>query len=309
MPDQSPHITLALCTFNGAARLSEQLQSFLDQDHKAWSLWVSDDGSEDDTLDILDAFARDHGARHPVRVVQGPRAGAGQNYLSLLCHPEFPAGPVALSDQDDVWYPDKLGRALSRLAPVAGPAVYGAQSRHVSPDLTPIGASRRAPGPFCFANALVQNVVSGHSAVLNAEGLALLRAAGVRPGIAFHDWWLYLLITGAGGQVVIDDAEVLLYVQHGHNMMGAHRGARATMARMAMVLRSEYRGWVDSNCAALADCAAWLTPEARTLLERYRTAPARRGWSRIALMRELGLRRQSTIGTLCLYLAAGLGRL
>lgn len=312
-PDQTmyqprPRITIALCTYNGARWLGQQLDSYLAQTDLEWALWVSDDGSTDATRDILARFAADHGARHPVRILDGPREGLAANFLSLLCNPDLPLDPVALSDQDDVWQPGKLARALAQLDGQDQPAVYGSQSLHVTDDLTTIGPSRMPLGPFGFGNALVQNVISGHSAVLNPAGLALVRAAGPQPGLPFHDWWLYLLVSGAGGAVIVDDAVTLLYRQHGDNLMGAHRGPRAVQARALMVLRAEFRGLMQANVAALGRCETLLTAEVAALLREYTQSPARWGLPRVALLRRLGIRRQRRTSTAALYLAAALGR-
>lgn len=307
MVSNLPPLTIALCTYNGAAYLREQLNSYLAQDHTQWQLWVSDDGSNDATLDILKEFDRRHGDQHPLCVIKGPRQGVATNFLSLLCHPEFPTGPVALSDQDDVWLQHKLTRALTRIQDYSGPVIYGAQSLHVDDNLRTIGRSNTARSRPSFRNALVQNVISGHSCVLSAEALDLVRRAGVPMGVPYHDWWLYLLISGVGGQVVIDDATVLLYRQHESNLMGAHRGQRARITRARQVLKSEYGNWVGANTAALATRASLLDPMARQILENFRELTT--GPSRIAQLRRLGIARQGRLGTACLYAAAALGRL
>lgn len=304
MTTPPPHITIALCTYNGAAHLRAQLDSYLAQDHTAWSLWVSDDGSTDDTRTILQDFAQTHGAQHPLRVIDGPQQGVAANYLSLLCHPEFPAGMTALSDQDDIWHAHKLSRAVEVMQEATQPWLYGAQSVHVDDTLAPIGASSTTGAVPAFSNALVQNIVSGHSAVLSAQTLALVRRAGVPQGIPYHDWWLYLLVTGAGGHVVVDEAETLLYRQHGDNLMGAHGGWRSTVARLSQVFGTTYAGWLDANTAALSACAGLLTPKARETLHSFAARPRT-----LRMLRHAGIHRQGRMGTACVHLAALLRRL
>lgn len=305
MTDAHPHITIALCTLNGAAHLHEQLNSYLKQTDVNWRLWVSDDGSSDATLQILNDFSAQHGRDHEVRIVEGPKKGVAANFLSLLCHPEFPTGPVAISDQDDVWLEHKLARAYQQMQG-PGPVIYGAQSLHVDAELRPIGRSGTANSRPSFKNALVQNVISGHSCVLSAEALMLVRSAGVPQGVPYHDWWLYLLITAAGGRALVDNNAVLLYRQHGDNLMGAHSGMRARLARARQVLASEYGGWVASNTNALVSCSKLLTAEARQLLQDFRHP--KRGLGRVSQLRRLDVTRQGQLGTASLYLAAALGK-
>tara|TARA_R110002049_G_scaffold117332_2_gene270540 strand:- start:123690 stop:124613 length:924 start_codon:yes stop_codon:yes gene_type:complete len=305
MSDISTPVTIALCTYNGAAHLPAQLQSYLDQRDVDWRLWVSDDGSTDVTRDILKNFAQRHDTERDIRIVDGPRGGFCANFMSLLCHPDFPAGPVALSDQDDVWLPHKLARARDQMKGQTGPAIYGAQSLHVDSRLRPIGRSSTAGSLPSFGNALVQNIVSGHSCVLSDEALALVRSAGVPQGLPYHDWWLYMLITGAGGQATVDDETVLMYRQHGENLMGAHDGWQAKFTRARQVLGSEYGSWITANTRALTQCSDLLNAPARAVLADFLT-PAR-GLARAAQLHRLGIKRQGRIGTACLYTAAALG--
>lgn len=313
-PKALPHVTILLCTANGGRFLEAQLASYLAQSHRDWSLWVSDDGSRDDTLAQIAAFARAHGDAHEVRVVAGPGQGAAANFLSLLNHPELPEGPVALSDQDDVWLPDKLTRALTRMARAQGEngngsgVLYGAQSLHVREDLRAIAPSRPPRRPPSFANALTQNIVSGHSAVLDPAALALVRRAGLPAGVEHHDWWLYQLLAGAGARIEIDEAVVLKYRQHGRNVMGAHRGWRARAGRMKMLFDGTYGDWVKANVAALGRVESLLTPDNRDRLAQVR-ASLGRGPAGAWQLRRAGLYRQSPGASALFYAAAALGRI
>lgn len=301
-------ITILLATWNGAAHLEEQLQSYLAQNHPHWDLWISDDGSSDATIDIITAFRDRESANREVRLLSGPRRGHAANFLSLLCHPELPAGPVALSDQDDVWLPGKLRLALSALHDAGPVALYGAQSHHTDRQLRVIGRSRLPRRAPCFRNALTQNVVSGHSAVLSAGAVELVRRAGMPEGIPYHDWWLYQLVSGAGGEIVIDREKVLYYRQHHANAMGAHQGLAPRLQRVRQVLGRTYANWLGANLAALERVRDLLTPEHQTLLADLRNAPRHPGLTRPLAFHQLGLHRQTRLTTASLYLAAALGR-
>lgn len=99
------HLSVAMCTWNGARYLSEQLRSIAEQSLLPGELIVCDDGSSDETLAILENFARI--APFPVRVFMNERnLGPAKNFEKAiqLCRGEL----IALSDQDDIWYPQKL---------------------------------------------------------------------------------------------------------------------------------------------------------------------------------------------------------
>lgn len=302
-----PRVTILLATYNGATYLHDQLMSYVAQSYTKWDLWISDDGSTDGTYDVITAFRAAHGANHTIHLLEGPRQGAAANFMFLLTHPDLPSDrPVALSDQDDVWHRDKLAHALNRVRASGECFLYSGQSYHVNRDLKVTGFSRplrRSPG---FRNALTQNVVSGHSIVMDPKALALVRQAGIPEGIPYHDWWIYLLVSGAGGHIHVDDAPMIRYRQHGNNAMGAHDGLRATWIRASQVIGSIYGGWVGANVAALRAVSSLLTPEHRALLnifEHTRPGPARTR----ALWRA-GLYRQSRLASAAFYLAVFLGR-
>lgn len=303
-----PRVTILMACHQGAAHLPHQLDSIAAQRGVDWHLVASDDGSDDATPQLLERFR----ARNPDRVTlrRGPGRGASAHFLALMCAPDLPPGtleaPVALADQDDAWYPTKLKQALTRLETVEGPAVYSARSRHVTREGRPLGLSRRHPGLPSFGNALVENRISGHAAVLNAEALALVRRVGPVT-VPFHDWWLYLLMTGCGAQVICDASVVLDYRQHGGNLLGAPRGVMARLARLARVLGPEGPRLRAANRAALTHAAPWLTPQARALLADLDTAPGA-GPARAARMMRLGLTRHHAAANAATWLAATLGR-
>lgn len=302
-----PRITILLATYNGEAHLQAQLESYCAQQGVLWDLWVSDDGSTDGTRDVIDAFRAKHGTGHDIRVLDGPRKGPAANFMSLLTHPDLPTDrPVALSDQDDVWLPGKLNRALTALQKAGPVTLYSGQSFHTDAALNVIGQSRPPSRAVSFRNALTQNVVSGHSIMMDTGALALVRQAGVPEGIPYHDWWLYLLISGAGGQVCVDTARMIYYRQHKNNAMGAHDGVRPTLHRVGQVLGRTYGGWVAANVVALRKVMPLVTPEHRAVLialDAAKPGPARA----LALWR-LGLYRQTRFASACFYLAATLGR-
>lgn len=313
--DPAP-VLIALCTYNGARWLPAQLASIAAQDHRDWSLWVSDDGSSDATRDLISAFAAEH-PDHEVHLVEGPRAGgrgaAAQNFLHLINLDTLPIGPrthVALCDQDDIWLPNRLGRALSLLAaqPDAGQAlIYGGQTRHIDADGRLVGRSRRPRRAVVVENAFVQNMVSGHTLMLNPAALALARAAGRPAGVTFHDWWLSLLVLACGGRAVVDATEVVLYRQHDSNVLGAPQGSAAGWRRLWLMWRGDYARWFAANLAGLSRNDLPLTAKARQVVDGL--ASAKGAMRRSLCLWRAGAHRQGKPGTFMLYLACLLGRI
>lgn len=305
-----PNVNIVLCTHNGGAFLEAQLQSFVDQDHDEWCLWVSDDGSTDQTRQQIAAFARANPNRD-VQLIEGPQQGFAANFLSVLARKELASSWVSFADQDDVWMPHKLSRAVAQLLDVrSGSAIYASRTLQTNANLAVVRPSRRHLRPYGFGNALVQNVLSGNTIVTPPWTTDLLRetlSAGRSARVSFHDWWIYLVTTGVGLQVINDIEPGVLYRQHKGNVFGSRSGN--LVARLNLLMDRVYAGWIDRNIAGLRHIAPMLTVENQEMLAAFSN------WRETPLMRRyqapqaLGVYRQTRAENLMLRTLARMGRL
>jgi len=308
----TPHVTVLLATCNGGDALAPQLDSYLSQSLKPTQVLASDDGSSDGSQACFAAFStRATALGIDCQMHQGPGRGCTANFLSLLARAEATSDYVALSDQDDIWLPDKLATAVALLAPhQQRPALLGTRSWEWHPDHDHQTLSRVVPPPHDFRHALVQNFAGGNTMMLNRAGLALVQRAlpQVRDA-AVHDWWLYQLITGAGGLVILDQTPQILYRQHDSNQIGANRGLGSRLRRFRAMLDGTYQRWNSLNISALEPNMALLTAESQAILSsfiRHRHAPL---MLRMRMLRQTGLRRKGRINQASLWLAALLNKL
>ncbi|MDO5658250.1 MAG: glycosyltransferase [Paracoccus sp. (in: a-proteobacteria)] len=303
-------VFIALALYDGAAHLAEQLGSIAAQTHRDWRLVISDDGSRDNGPAIAQRFAATR-PKGQVTLVDGPGQGATANFLTMAGGVR-PGEYLAFSDQDDVWQPDRLSRAVAAMGPEPGLAVYGSRTTICDGALRPLAGSARYSGPFDFANALVQCVIGGNTALLSPKAAALYARAApaaIAAGIEAHDWFAYLLVSGAGGRVIRDDAETVLYRQHEGNLKGRNDTFRAMAERLRGLFGGDYGDWLAANNAALAACREMLTDENAALLDRFAQALRRPGPLAAKELASMGLRRQTRATTVALYLAALTGRL
>ncbi len=299
-----PKVAILLSTFHGQRYLAEQLDSFAAQTHANWELWASDDGSQDDTRAILGAYQ----AKWPpgrLTLQAGPAAGFVANFLTLTCNADIQADYYAYSDQDDIWEADKLERALNWLArvPQGTPALYCSRARLVDAANREIGLSPMCANP-CFANALIQNIAGGNTMVFNNAARALLRQAGARLPVVYHDWWAYMVVTGCGGQVHFDPVPTLRYRQHAANLVGMDTGWRARLKYLRQQWQGLSRGRNADNIAALRRLDDKLTPENRRILAYFARAREARLFPRLINLARSGVYCQTRLGTIRLFAEA-----
>lgn len=305
-----PRVAILLCTYQGRAFLARQLNSFALQRYRNWKVWSADDGSQDGTLDILQA-CRDTWGEDRLSVTQGPGKGPAANFLTLVCRGDIQAEYYAYSDQDDVWDDDKLERALACLrgVPQSTPALYCSRARLVDEQDVETGMTSLCGVSPSFSNALVQNLAGGNTMVFNKAARELLCAAGPDVDVPMHDWWTYLVVAGCGGIVIYDRIPSISYRQHSGNVVGEESGLLARFSRGLAWARGDFRARNGRNITALRRIEGKLSPQGREVLGLF--VLAREEWllPRLLGLLRAGIHRQTVAGTLFVYLAAILGKI
>lgn len=276
------------------------MDSLVAQTHTAWTLHYRDDGSADGTTDILREFCAGAGCGRCTDVSDGQRLGAAKSFLHLLATARTSvAAFFAFADQDDVWLPEKLARGVDALTrcPEGVPALYCARQWLVDADLNRRRLSapvRRPPG---FLPALTQNIATGCTIMLNQAAVDCVLASKP-PDEAWHDWWCYLVVAGCGGLVLADPTPVILYRQHGANVIGAPAGQ--TRRGMAAIRRgrASFMRILRAHVVAFGATPQLLTGPARCQLDTVAHALESGLCARAAALRINGFERQTFAETL-----------
>ena len=295
-------IAILLGTRNGARYLEQQLQSYVHQTHANWRLYVSDDGSSDETLTIIEHFKA--AVRQPVEIFEGPRRGFAANYLSLARNSTIQGDYFAFSDQDDIWYADRLQRALAWMAadPNHNPKLYFSRTELIRADGAPFGRSVLFKRPPSFQNALVQNIGGANTMVFNRAAKRLLEA--IDGEVASHDWAAYQLVTAVGGSVRYDTVPSLGYRQHQSNLVGSNRSLKAGLLRIRLLIAGRFQHWTEINVRMLERFVPQMTRENSKTFEFFANARAGSLLSRIRNLRRSKVYRQTFLGNLGLFAAA-----
>lgn len=302
-------VAILLCTYNGSRYLGEQLESFVLQTHRNWVIYASDDGSVDDTLKLLYQYQQILGQERLI-ILNGPRNGFAKNFLSLIKNRSIDADYFAFSDQDDIWFADKLERSIASIqAHSAEPALYCSRTRLISADKREQGFSPLFSAPAGFGNAMVQSIAGANTMLINAHARDLLAQTPDDAIIVAHDWLTYLLITGCGGAVFYDHRPTLDYRQHGENLIGANNSMRERVIRLARMWSGRFSEWSTLNLLVLDSFRNSLTEQNRQAMDFFAHARRSPFFMRLYRMKKSGVYRQTLPGNISLFIAACLNRI
>jgi rhamnosyltransferase len=228
-----------MSTFNGARYLHKQLESIANQKDVSVTLIVNDDGSTDQTMDILNSWR----SRNLIEEIHiSNRIGSTGSFFKLL-KMQKGTQPIAISDQDDVWYVDKLKVMLKQL-PNDTPALCFSK-RNLINDL---GESipQKSQNVFpSFANALVENVIPGNTMLLNSK---LVRCINTLPtdNVVHYDAWIYL-IASAYGDCFFVNRPLLNYRIHDGNQVGLRNRTPHSVFNSLRMFIEHSRLFLDSS--------------------------------------------------------------
>ncbi len=250
-----PEVAVLLAAYNGMAWIEEQLASILAQTGVHVSIFVSVDPSTDGT----EGWCSEYAASHPNVTLlppAGPFNGAARNFFRLIRDVDIGEYDfVSFSDQDDIWYPDKLERAVAKLR---SDDVDGYSGNVVAfwPDGRRTLVDKAQPqvqwdhlfeaaGPGC-TYVLKPALAAGFKKLIVDEWERVQE-------VALHDWFCYAYARSHGFRWFIDPVPGMDYRQHADNQVGVNAGLRAVRSRASKLING---WWLDQVflVAALARC-------------------------------------------------------
>ncbi len=240
-------LSVAMCTYNGARYLREQLESLAGQRRLPDELVVCDDGSADGTVALLEEFAAK--SPFPVRLVHNPEnLGYRRNFAQAitLCIGEV----IALADQDDLWYPEKLHRLEQIFQQHPGIGGVFSDGDIIDDRSRPVG--RTLWQSFLFGREDQERFRTGHAVdallrrnVVTGMAFALRRSAFDElpeiPASWVHDGWLAILLAVRSGIYACRE-RLVGYRVHGEQQLGT---PLTTAGKAHLLRKSGVGGYAD----------------------------------------------------------------
>ncbi len=216
-------ISVAMATYNGEKFLRQQLDSVFSQTYPELEVVVTDDGSTDATLLILQEYSKNYPLRYEVNE---RRLGVVKNFEKAisLCTGTY----IALSDQDDVWRNDKLAISLMKMKEIESlhpdiPVLVHTDLCVVDEELGVLFDSMwkgQKTYPELYKQpeqVAIQNLVTGCTVLMNRA--ALKRVTPFPAEALMHDWWIAINVIKYGIIGSIPETTVY-YRQHKNNQIG-----------------------------------------------------------------------------------------
>ncbi|GEP04392.1 glycosyltransferase [Methylobacterium oxalidis] len=276
-------IGIAMATFNpDLALFARQIGSIRAQTHPDWICVISDDGSQPEILRAIAASIEDE-PRFRL-LPSGRNLGFYRNFERACAALPPSCAFVALSDQDDVWLPERLARQIATAEAVpycccySDMAIVQPQGAVVSPTYWVHREARWGS----LGGLLLANVVTGMTVLARRELIDEALPFPATPGLTYHDHWI-ALVAGRRGSLRYVAEPLVRYVQHGGNHTGAlvrwpdsQDVLRQTLRRIGHFAKIGVIGGRLRRAAAEPSTLDWLDIEParlRILVERLTILP------------------------------------
>ena len=206
-------VSIAVCTYNGARFLEEQLQTVVDQSYKNLEIVIVDDGSTDETLTIINGFLiRDS----RIKLYQNEQnLGVVKNFEKAinLCNGRY----IALCDQDDIWLPEKISLLVNNIGNDIliyhnSQLIDGGGNKLLK--ISDMFNMYAGDNPLAF---IFYNCIPGHTCMFNRELLMDLALYGNFDSNFYHDWWI-AFIAASYGSIKYLDMVLVNYRQHENSL-------------------------------------------------------------------------------------------
>ena len=236
-------IAVLLASYNGVNYIKEQIDSILNQKEVDVTIFISDDLSTDGTLEYLQDIYKDF--KNIVYLPSGSKfGGAGKNFFRLIRDVDFSSFDfISFVDQDDIWYEDKLIRAIKTIEDKQ----LDAYSSNIlafwedGKEMIINKSSSQARYDYLFEAA-----GPGCTYVLKKD-LAIFLQKFICENwedvnkVELHDWFIYAFARENNYKWHIDEKPSMRYRQHTSNQVGANDGLKAKLKRLKKVFSSWYR--------------------------------------------------------------------
>lgn len=219
--DKKAEIAILMSTYNGERFLAEQIESIIGQTYQNWQLYIRDDGSKDDTQQIIKKYSSLKNNIHFFNEDKVDNVGVVKSFMTLLANTK--ADYYMFSDQDDFWRPTKVEHTLELMTKHddGKPVCVHTDLQIVDSQLQGTEIMNGNKVWHSFIHLMFGNCVTGCTVMINNALKNKLQLDKLNLNrVYMHDWWV-ALVAAYFGRVVYLNEPTILYRQHGNNVVGS----------------------------------------------------------------------------------------
>lgn len=213
-------VNVLLSSYNGEKYIKQQIESILNQSSSCEiSLWVRDDGSTDKTQAILEGYQK----RGLLRWYTGENLGPAKSFFDLIYNCDH-ADYYAFADQDDIWLPTKIQRAIEYLMKNNGCSLYFSNAELlINEHRTNLLVYSRPQIHFDLPTVSCNGGMLGCTMVFDNALRDVVISHKKPQHIFMHDYYLLVLCSAINGRIFYDNHVTMLYRQHSNNVVGVKK--------------------------------------------------------------------------------------
>lgn len=269
-------VTVLMSTYNGEAYLQQQIESILSQQDVSVCLHIRDDASSDGTRGILGQFGDDD----RVSVYLGHNVGPSLSFMKLIYDDKSHADYYAFADQDDLWLPNKLSKAIGLLNSMPEKTLYASNQIIANSDGEAIGMRYDSLPPTDLLNIIDKNYLSGCTMVMSNSLFNLVKETHPSEKVLssrMHDTWVASLAALTEG-IVYDEDSCIYYRQHNTNVVGIKKvnPAKKLMTKLIHRGHNFHKIYADELCNCISSVDS-VSDDSKQILRLYSSTDTIRG--------------------------------
>lgn len=218
-------VAVLMSTYNGEKYIREQITSILEQKGVQVTLFIRDDVSKDNTVNVIHDMQKQNSS---IKLSAGKKnLNVGNSFMTLVYSVPDEYDYYALADQDDIWLPDKLSEAILMLED-SGFSLYASNQENVDKNGISMGLRYTDEKIHLTPESIIsRNMLAGCTMVFSLKVKQILSEKDRRPSAALlrmriHDVWIASVAAVMEG-ICYDERSFIQYRQHENNVVGSRK--------------------------------------------------------------------------------------